>query len=799
MPPSGSKLPDNAAAASSSALKTKDRSTTGKNTKASSSSTDAIITSAIPSPPTVAQTTEIEDHLYSKKTKTNYKGQVTRALAYAAAQTEPGWKDAFTKISSLTPTVLMAYVASKCQGQEGEGLSYKTAEGIKSGLKHYFKTELGCLTDSWTCDSDGNCTGNPVYEEAFERYLQSLKNRDGRAGTSRQSLAMTYSDMATLMEHLQDSVTIAERTEGFCLLFQAFAATGFTLWTRTEELTRLQMKDIELGLTTDTGSPYFTITLKFRKTNQADSSKANVYQIHPQPDYAPICCYTKLRAWLQWMERGGRKLHPEDYVFPALDAQGRIKFQEALSPTRVQGWLDLLTNQTGLLARRNGRFTTHCFRRGGAQFRFMFAKEKWSLKAVKWWGGWSEGEGTGTIMRYLLEEFTRYEYGFSDMMSPSRQDSRHAVFMGETDTPGTAPLTQHSLDVSLQTLKEAIYAEMTHRSSIQEREFNHKQEVTYKALMDSNRAVMASNKALQESLLAAIRGLGPAQRHQDLQGQQEQQAHRQCEPAPAPVSVLPVFPVLAPVPIPAPSPAEEQPQPRQEDVEPPRAPRIPTIKRWQDAVKQWEHGDPAKGLTIPLRDWTPAMRKTAPSNHSQRKLIAEEFNRVGRNEDNMNDIHGEHTKCMRYLIESIRLGNSRRKAEAASKGMAVKGVTVDDNEEVEVVEGEEEESEEECLILRVPAALRKQPVQQQQQRQQPMIELEKGRGRQQRERQDESVPPTANQAVPKPFKARVAIPRVTRSQNVASASVQTAAGHSTPAKRRPRSMSVSHTRAKRRW
>ncbi|KAG0353858.1 hypothetical protein BGX24_007143, partial [Mortierella sp. AD032] len=192
----GSKLLDNAAAALSSALKIKDRCTTGKATKASSS-TDATIATATPSPPTVntkgkgkgpkalisntkealagaAQTTE--DHLFSQKTKTNYKGQVTRALAYAAAQTEPGWRDALAKISSLTPTVLMAYVASKCQGQEGEGLSYKTAEGIKSGLKNYFKTEFGCLTDSWSCDSDGNCTGTPVHEEAFERYLQSLKN-----------------------------------------------------------------------------------------------------------------------------------------------------------------------------------------------------------------------------------------------------------------------------------------------------------------------------------------------------------------------------------------------------------------------------------------------------------------------------------------------------------------------------------------------------------------------------------------------------------------------------------------------
>lgn len=577
---------------------------------------------------------------------------------------------------------------------------------------------------------------------------------------------------------------------------------------RNEELTRLQMKDIELGLTTDTGSPFFTITLTFRKTNQADVSKgkklfvllsfllcaaqprsradnahtftiftypffplANIYQIHPQPDYEAICCYTKLKAWLQWMERSGRRLHPEDYVFPALDAQGRIKFQEALSQTRVQGWLDRLTNQTGLLARRNGRFTTHCFRRGGAQFRFMFAKEKWSLKAVKWWGGWSEGEGTGTIMRYLLEEFTRYEYGFSDMLSPSRQDSRHAVFMGETDTPGATPITQYSLDVSLQSLKEAINVEMNHRSSIQEQELNHKQEVANKALIDSNNAVMASNMALQESFLAAIQGLGVAQRQQGLQGQQ---VHQQHEPAPAPaaIPVLPILPAPVPVPVPAPTPAREQPQ--QGDVDPPPAPRIPTIKLWKDAVKQWEVGDPAKGLTIPLRDWTGAMRKTDPTKYSQRKLIAKEFDRVGRNEGNMDDIHGEHAKSVRYLIESIRWGNSRRKAEAANKRVATTGGALDENEDVddiEVDEGddseemEEEESEEECLIRR------KLPT--------PVL-------------------PSANQVAPKPFKARVVVPRVTRSQSVAPALVQAAPNHCTPFKRRLRSMSVCHTRAKRR-
>jgi hypothetical protein len=57
--------------------------------------------------------------------------------------------------------------------------------------------------------------------------------------------------------------------------------------------------------------------------------------------------------------------------------------------------------------RINGSFTTHCFRRGGAQHRFFLAKEKWTMQVVKWWGGWSETESIDTIIKYLLEETDR--------------------------------------------------------------------------------------------------------------------------------------------------------------------------------------------------------------------------------------------------------------------------------------------------------------------------------------------------------------------------------------------------------
>ncbi|KAK5820671.1 hypothetical protein F5H01DRAFT_404160 [Linnemannia elongata] len=629
-----------------------------------------------------ARTTE--EHLYAPKTKTSYSGQVSRALAYARSFEDPDWQTAFTKISKHTPEVLLAYVCYKCRSDgDGEGLSYKTAEGIKSGMKHYFKNTLGCQDDKWTCDEDGNWTGNPVHDIRFENFLISLKKRDGKAGTSRQSLAVSYSDMVRLMEHLRDPATIEAQGEAVCKMFQAFAATGFTLWTRNEELTRLQIKDIDRGLTTETGSPYFTITLTFRKTNQADVTKANVYQIHPQPEDPSICCYNKLLEWLDWMEAQGRQLQPDDFVFPALDAKGRIKYQEALSQPRIQGWLDQLTNQSGLLARRNGRFTTHCFRRGGAQFRFMFAKEKWSLKAVKWWGGWSEGEGTGTIMRYLLDEYTRYEMGFSDMLAPSRQDSRHAVFMGESNSPGSAPVSVQALSKSLEKLRATLDEEMVHQFSVQKKEMDHQ--------------LKQMSKSVTESLLVALKEMSSVVRPQvpEQQRQQQQQPRQPPQPQPQPRQQL-------------------QPQPRQQqeqEDEPPVAPRIPTAKKWQDVIKQWEHGDLEKGLLVPLKDWTATMRKTDPTRYSQRKLIALEFIRLGRSERNMRDTYGLSANAIRDLLDSIRLSNLRRRNDRDREEEALVQMVqeadvfepeseadkedIEDEEEEEEEEDEEEEEEEE--------------------------------------------------------------------------------------------------------
>ncbi|KAK7059511.1 hypothetical protein R3P38DRAFT_2758932 [Favolaschia claudopus] len=53
-----------------------------------------------------------------------------------------------------------------------------------------------------------------------------------------------------------------------------------------------------------------------------------------------------------------------------------------------------LINKFALGAKINKTFTTHCLRRGGSQYRFMFAPigKRWSLSIIRWWGGWAVGE-----------------------------------------------------------------------------------------------------------------------------------------------------------------------------------------------------------------------------------------------------------------------------------------------------------------------------------------------------------------------------------------------------------------------
>jgi hypothetical protein len=117
------------------------------------------------------------------------------------------------------------------------------------------------------------------------------------------------------------------------------------------------------------------------------------YHIPPDPGHPEIDCYEHLGKWMKYLSSMlGRPLADDDYIFPAIASTSLIKFGEPTSRSGIETLLELVVEKSNVMKGRNGKFTTHCFRRGGAQYRFMWAEQKWSLKAVKWWGGWSSSE-----------------------------------------------------------------------------------------------------------------------------------------------------------------------------------------------------------------------------------------------------------------------------------------------------------------------------------------------------------------------------------------------------------------------
>lgn len=103
--------------------------------------------------------------------------------------------------------------------------------------------------------------------------------------------------------------------------------------------------------------------------------------------------YTHLRRWLKYLSlRLGRPLEADDYLFPHIAPNGAIHINEPFSYDTIAEILEDFRVAAGL----EKSFTTHCFRRGGSQYRFMYARpeERWTLNAIQWWGGWVSGEGS---------------------------------------------------------------------------------------------------------------------------------------------------------------------------------------------------------------------------------------------------------------------------------------------------------------------------------------------------------------------------------------------------------------------
>ena len=118
------------------------------------------------------------------------------------------------------------------------------------------------------------------------------------------------------------------------------------------------------------------------------------YKIFKQETHE-IDMYTHMHAWRSLLERRlGRPLAEDDYIFPHIAANGIPHPDRTMSYQRARELINEFTAQAGL----TNQYSTHCFRRGGAQYRFMYAPigQRWTLNAIRWWGGWADGEKVST-------------------------------------------------------------------------------------------------------------------------------------------------------------------------------------------------------------------------------------------------------------------------------------------------------------------------------------------------------------------------------------------------------------------
>ncbi|KAF9296420.1 hypothetical protein BGZ74_010337 [Mortierella antarctica] len=87
----------------------------------------------------------------------------------------------------------------------------------------------------------GEWIGNPVYATAFVSMMQELKDQEEKGERMRRT-AIGYEDMTKLILHLQKPEITEAEGLGRCLLFQAFAATAFTL---LDEILKLKRGHIQ--------------------------------------------------------------------------------------------------------------------------------------------------------------------------------------------------------------------------------------------------------------------------------------------------------------------------------------------------------------------------------------------------------------------------------------------------------------------------------------------------------------------------------------------------------------------------
>ncbi|KAF9055226.1 hypothetical protein BDZ89DRAFT_1097924 [Hymenopellis radicata] len=435
----------------------------------------------------------------SKNTQGQYDGVIKRAEKWLAetckarlvgdTAVEDGidtqvLKTAFASTPNyLSSKALELYLVDQCFVKE---LKHQTGDKIFSAFNDLWRrcvayAIIAGFIGDYSFDKERKTfSGNPAQQFEVKELVKSILKRDKEGGES----AKRNHAEAFLVEEV-DAILAASRavcpdtlvemairgelthhqTEQ-CLehaLMRAFFTSGFVLWTRNFELCKLTRANIDWYCCKRNPpySHYFTVFLENRKGWQKKSDyecslESNTYEIHPPGQHnthAALDMYQALPLWVRLYEFWiGRNLLPDELIFPNIGAHGIIQTREIMPQNTIQALITKFAVAAGL----KRAFTTHSLRRGGAQFRFMWDKvgRRWSLRKVRWWGGWAEGETVDTLMKYLLDSLSKYEENYGDALDPGRAD-RADIFLGEQIS--SAPVSNATFESFAHSMSTMMY------------------------------------------------------------------------------------------------------------------------------------------------------------------------------------------------------------------------------------------------------------------------------------------------------------------------------------------------------
>ncbi|KAG8927220.1 hypothetical protein FRC01_007813 [Tulasnella sp. 417] len=630
---------------------------------------------------------------------------------------DPDVRLAFEKPIRATPYLIAMYIAWIVFEKER---SKSTADSAYSAFKWAFsEMEDGRWKDPpWRPrqGSKGEYDGTPVSANRVSRLMKIIKKETIQRGDTRTHAApLRIEQLDALVNYSMKEISLgtALKVEGPAetvratkhLFFRAYITLGFVLWTRGFELGKLERRHVTLNRKVPGDQEHMRVHLEQRKGWTAKASKGesaedlrgHYYNIYPSPPEGVVLdCVKHVSDWLLFAEaklyERNRNPGSADLVFLNFHlTSGKVSWGKEMSTEAINSIFKEFMFASGVLTNSGPEgperfpYTTHCLRRGGAQYRFMFAPvgQRWSLDLIKWWGGWTDGERIDTLIRYLLDDLSTYENDYSDALSPRKREPKKSL---ASEHLALQPVSQQDFQSANDQMFELLRAttekvdvvlSLIHGRNIPTVLFIPSPSVSSDGIAATAHRSPADSTAdvpnTTDIPLKATQGpvLTPVADARYLQNSQIPPSNALLIPRPPPPSSQVLLRVAST------SQSSEHPSTLHATADPsapdhagnyPRIPNLPrrgAMPQWRRAVLDWLEGDPARNLDLPLKDWPGEWYAKGTGQdmlYFMRKTIAEAFIQCGEDEARFIELYPAAGKDrVAELHRQIREGVAKRR------------------------------------------------------------------------------------------------------------------------------------------